>query len=86
MSNRDLYSDGRDVFTWTLENAPIGTPQVEIDGAWHDLVMDDLGGSLNVHGPDCDDPELGSVPVTQSQAVRLQVDDVIRPAGFIRLL
>jgi hypothetical protein len=86
MSNRDLYRDGRDVFTWAIENPPVGTPQVEVDGAWHDLAMDDLEGSLHVHGPDCTDPETGSVEVTESQAVRLQVDDVIRSAGFIRLL
>lgn len=86
MSNRDLYEDGRDVFTWTLDSPPVGTPEVELNGAWHALSVDEAEGSINVHGTLCDDPEGGSVEIPVSQTVRVQVDDVIRSAGYIRVL
>lgn len=81
-----LERDGRDVATWTLTAAPAGTPQAEIDGAWHDLSVSGAKASLSVCGPDMLPPEPGAVVVTVSQRPRVRVDDVIREAGRIELV
>lgn len=91
MADLRLERDGRDVASFTLANLPSDeTPQVEIGGTWHDLTQDeddDAVWSIHVHGPDCTDPESGSVEVALSgKLLRIGVDDVIRTAGRVYLV
>jgi hypothetical protein len=81
-----LEKDGRDIATWTLTDPPTGTPQAEIDGAWHDLTVTGTAASISICGPDMDPPEPGAVVITASQRPRVRVDDVIREAERIELI
>jgi hypothetical protein len=81
-----LERDGRDVATWVLTDPPVGTPQAEIDGAWHNLTVTGSEASLSICGPDMTPPEPGAVVVTVSCRPRVRVDDVIRMAGRIELI
>ena len=81
-----LQRDGRDVATWTLSNPPAGTPQVEIDGVWHDLTVSGSLASLSVCGPTMSPPYAGAVVVQTSQCPRVRVDGVIRTADGIYLI
>jgi hypothetical protein len=81
-----LERDGRDVATWTLTDAPTGTPQAEIDGTWHTLTVSGSLASLSVCGPEMTPPEPGAVIVQVSQRPRIRVAGVIREAGRIEIL
>ena len=82
-----LPVDGNDVAGWELANAPSGTPQVELESAWHDVTIapDGLSISIPIAGPNDLTPPTGAVVITKTQRPRIRIAGVIRTGGSIIL-
>jgi hypothetical protein len=83
----ELPSDGNDTATWVLTNSPTGTPQVELEGTWHNVAIANNGTviSIPIAGPTDLTPPTGAVIITKTQRPRVRVAGVIRQGGSIYL-
>ena len=83
----ELPSDGNDTATWVLTNSPTGTPQVELESIWHDVIVTNDGTviSIPIAGPADLAPPTGAVIITKTQRPRVRVAGVIRQGGSIYL-